>query len=207
MSLATRIDYGPPDSDAEGPQAGRVYLALVDEFHKIGSTCSPGHRFSAMKAMLERLGRPGAAIRVLHTIPSVRRYMVERVLQQRFAASRVQGELFRLSAEEVEEFCRTGRADTPYDLPGALKPGGDGWPATPIDDGIVGPLDAKALGRRFARLRTAAGLTRMDISRATGITDSTIAAFEAGRPSLSLRSAERLAPTVGISPQRFLGLE
>lgn len=91
--------------------AGYVYLILHGEYHKIGVSGRPDVRLSVVA--------PGGTL--LHLIPSLDPFGVERALHRHFEAKRVRGEWFMLSEQDVRLLRSVARADRAGDLPDALR--------------------------------------------------------------------------------------
>lgn len=97
-------------------KATHVYLFRLGDYHKVGSSCSPGKRLYDFT----RLPYPGE---LLHHFPSDNALLIERALQDRLEQYSVGYEWFSLPQPFVDAVCRIERCDSLGDLPAELHPG------------------------------------------------------------------------------------
>ncbi len=81
---------------------GYVYLLLAPKegLYKIGLSADPSKRAKAVQSEVQQ------GCLLVHTIKTNNAPRLEADMHALFASERVQGEWFRLSAENVQEFCR-----------------------------------------------------------------------------------------------------
>lgn len=92
----------PADDRAGHPTAGFVYLIKSGRYYKIGRSKHAGRRFQDLAAQLPERPAP------IHMIRTDDPPGIERYWHQRFAPKRLNGEWFRLGADDVRAF--RGRA-------------------------------------------------------------------------------------------------
>jgi hypothetical protein len=76
-----------------------VYLLESAGYHKIGLTINLKNRLKQLSTGIPH------AIRVVHTIPTENTVVLENYWHRRFRKQRTKGEWFKLSEEDVREFC------------------------------------------------------------------------------------------------------
>lgn len=103
-----------------------VYLIRVKTVHKIGVSINPDGRLAS-------LVRKDADAACVHRFPSANATAVERALHLRFLDKRIGGEWFTLTPEDVAAVCAVTGADTPDDLPAALRPTHTRFPKERLD--------------------------------------------------------------------------
>jgi predicted HicB family RNase H-like nuclease len=133
--------------------SGFVYVFRLGEFYKIGRSEDAARRAEAF-AMLPYPSE------MIHVIASADSPAVEKALHRRFHMTRVKGEWFRLSADDLALLCAVAKADAPDDLPEALL--GPALPPRrymiPIEERIDARLD------RTVKARVVAEAERRNVS-------------------------------------------
>lgn len=92
--------------------AGHVYLMEGGGFYKVGRSADPRDRLRNLSVPFE--------LKLAYAIASADCVWLESYMHAAFAPSRVRGEWFRLTADDVEAVAAVNRIDGPTDVPAAL---------------------------------------------------------------------------------------
>ena len=158
---------------SEKSTSGYVYVFEAENrLYKIGKSFDPNQRVARFNSL-------PVAVTLIHQIESTDAGWLERKLHRQFAAKRVRGEWFALTAEDVAELARMKVCNPPEQR----------------------ELFPKGIGGEIAKRRETDGLSQTDLARAAGIPFGVLIAVEDGTeadPRISVVAAIARALSVGF---------